>query len=117
MKPSLERHPHLFPEREPPPGGLTRLRARLREEERRPRSVWFGSSLVGAAVAATLAVGLFAGRREPTAPLPLVGNVAALGLGLARASGPEVIAAGGVVKLPSDDEDVVLYLVSRAPDE
>lgn len=115
-----ERDPsRLFEDLDPPPGGLTRLRARLRTEHRRR----IRNRALAVTAAAGTAIGLAAflvlsGGGDPAANLPgLTSDLVAIRLGLAEAP-TEVVSVRAelrreyaVRRLPTSDDRVVFYAV------
>jgi len=73
----------LLPEKTPPPGGLARLRARLIEAEKPPRSYW-GRRILATAFSllatAALCWGIWLRPSRPTLPLETSANTLATGL-------------------------------------
>jgi hypothetical protein len=108
----------LFELLDPPPGGLTRLRAGLRaERRRRTRNRTLAGALATAAAAAILLVLLVPGGGART-PLPgLESDLLAVRLGLAEAPEevvsvrPDLRREYAVRQVPTSDERVVFYLV------
>ena len=100
----------LFDDRDPPPGGLSRLRARLDAAEgQRPRSLW---PALGAGLALiAIALGVVAADRKPTLEQALGGHLPPV---LARVSSQPVVSigAGTAVERISVDDQVVLYRAS-----
>jgi len=108
------KHNEVFEVREPPPHGLTRLRARLREDQRRR----FGRRalvLAGATVAAVLVAVLWPADAANLTPLARDGVTAGLiGLAPAQTSEPLTVldaTQAAAVRLPSSNPDVVIYRV------
>lgn len=108
------RHDDLFPELEPPPGGATRLLARLDEEQRRGRRrAGALGALGGLAVAA---VALFVALK-PAAPSAIdpgwreAPGLVARGAGVSGDSPVTVLGAGAAMRVPTKDPSVVFYLV------
>jgi hypothetical protein len=115
----------LFEPLDPPPGGLTRLRAGLRAERRRRiRNRSLAGALATAAATALLVVFLVPGGGA-AAPLPgLESDLLAVKLGLAEAPAevvsirPDLRREYAVRQVPTSDERVVFYMVgSRRPPE
>lgn len=122
-------HQHVFDVRQPPAGGLQRLRARLDDGHRRAslgRVLWIGAAAVVAAGVA-IAVSSSGVELRSTSPAPLPGAQEMLpvlaGLGMAAApdepvSVPDEARARIAVErvaLPTDD--VVYYWVASAEPE
>ncbi len=107
----------VFPTEDPPPGGLTRLRAHLDAAER-PRRAWVPA--VAGLLAATAAVALLLLPRAPevTAPTWTAADHPALAnLGYAAPATPGATPGQRTLRRPVDtgDDDVLLYWVSGAP--
>lgn len=109
----------VFEVLEPPPHGLTRLKARLREER---RARWTARTVLATVVGVAVALAVVVSRPE-AAPLKLVARdgVTAGLLGLAPAAGDPVTvldaSQAAAVRLPSSNPDVVLYRVAVLGDE
>ncbi len=95
-----------FPVYQPPPGGLTRLRARLDE---RPERRW--AFVVGAVMAMLLALVFGLRIVRASAPLEVEPSTAAFALGLARVGSGEVVISSSapVAALNGVDAQVRVY--------
>jgi negative regulator of sigma E activity len=110
----------VFPKITPPPGGLGRLRRRMREEAA-PRAWWAQLKPVGAValVLATAIVLVVVTRRDvdPFAAARRLGGPSEVALGLARAPREAVTLAGesretaALVQVPTGDPRVAIYMV------
>jgi hypothetical protein len=107
---------NLFETLDPPPGGLTRLRARLASERRRRVRAGFAGAVLAAGGAAALAVGVALGPAQPAAPWPEFSPLR-IRLGLAPPPSeplslpPEAQSTVALVRVPSSTERVALYWV------
>jgi hypothetical protein len=103
----------LFEELEPPPGGLTRLRSRLKEQRRRG----LGRPALAFALALALVAAAFGAlRTQPVDLRPAVRGSVTAGLIGVDAAGPSVVLEAGqpagLQRLPSANPNVVLYRVA-----
>jgi hypothetical protein len=97
------KHDDVFEVLEPPPGGLTRLRARVSERTSRRRAALSLATAVGAVCVLVLWV-------KPAPPPPLW--VAAQALVAPPSEPVEARGATAVEQLPSSNPQVVIYRVS-----
>lgn len=111
----------LFKTLDPPPGGLTALRARLDAERLRSprqRRVWAASIAVGVAAAVIVAALILSPGRPPEPQLPVPDDpvLAALTLSNVGAASVQVSASNAgtiaVEPVPLPTEDVVYYRVA-----
>ena len=114
----------LFEVLEPPPGGLTRLRSRIRRAERQRVRTWqLASATAGVAgiVVAVLLIPTFIGSQ--TRPLDLGSDLMAIRFGLADPPTepvtivPEHRHQYAVQRIPTTDDRVVFYLVGSRRSE
>src|SRR5262245_35509806 len=108
----------LFPTLDPPPGGLTRLRTRIREDRRRRARSW---GLATAGIAAVAFAVLVLVPPRPVAPLQalpgLESDLLAIQLGIVDPPSepvsirPDLRGEFAVRRIPTTDRRVVFYLV------
>lgn len=98
----------VFEELEPPPFGLERLRARMVERRRRV------SPLVLVGVVASALVVLLAWPKSPRVDLVALARASAAApmVGVAALDDVTALDQTGVLRMPSQNPDVVLYRVS-----
>ena len=106
----------LFPILDPPPGGLTRLRARIREDRRRRRRSW-GLATAGIAALVLAVLVLMPARTEIRGLPGLESDLLAIQLGIVDpprepvSIRPDLRGEFAVRRIPTTDERVVFYLV------
>jgi hypothetical protein len=106
----------LFPILDPPPGGLTRLRARIREDRRRRRRSW-ALATAGIAVLAFAILVLVPLHTETRLPPWFESDLLAIQLGIVDPPSepvsirPDLRHEFAVQRIPTTDERVVFYLV------
>ncbi len=107
----------VFPTEEPPPGGLTRLRAHLDATER-PRRAWVPALAGLLTASAAVALLLLPRPPEPAAPTWTAADHPALAnLGYAAPAAPGATAGQRTVlrPVPTPDDTVLLYWVDGTP--
>jgi hypothetical protein len=113
----------LLPPLDPPPGGLTRLRARIADERRSPRRPRVVTPALGLAATVVLAVVAFAlVRNEPTSDLHAADtSLLRMRLGLVDPPAEPVTVPEerrgemAVQRIDLDTQQVLYYLVSSNP--
>ena len=110
----------VFPKITPPPGGLDRLRRRMRvREEAAPRAWWPRLVPVGSVALAAAIVLIVVARRnvDPFAAARSFGGPSEVALGPARSPSDAVTLAGesretgALVRVPTGDPHVAIYMV------
>jgi len=108
----------LFPVLDPPPGGLTRLRARIRQDRRRRTASWGLVTAAAGIAALVLAVLVLTPAPRKIRALPgLESDLLAIQLGIVDpprepvSVRPDLRNEFAVRRIPTTDERVVFYLV------